>query len=167
MKLSPSYQASVPRMVMVPLGWSKKVLTRLLRSSVLAPVVTVASSVSLSQAQAHCSTYLTTHWRSAWRLLRIWRLKKLFKSEACFILRQGFTVWCGPHWPGIPAFPIPPDWLSFSLAIPRPQNLWWPCFLAVLLSPCSPQLFQDRGRIPRQAQAWTQRKKFRNQLKSL
>lgn len=158
---------SIPRMVMVPIGWSKKVLTRLLRSSVLAPVVTVASSVSLSQAQAHCSTYPTTHWRPAWRLLRIWRLKKLFKSEACFILRQGFTVWCGPDWPGIPAFPIPPGWPSFSLAIPWPQHLWRPCFRAVLLSPCSPQLFQGRGRIPRQAQAWTQREKFRNQLKSL
>lgn len=145
MKLSPSYQASIPRMVMVPLGWSKKVLTQLLRSSVLAPVVTVASSVSLSQAQAHCSTYPTTHWRPVWKLLRIWRLKKLFKSEACFILRQGFTVWCGPAWS--PAFPIPPGWPSFSLAIPRPQHLRWPCFLAVLLSPCSPQLFQGRGRV--------------------
>lgn len=40
-------------------------------------------------------------------------------------------------------------------------------FPSCLAFPCSPQLFQGRGRIPRQAQAWTQREKFRNQLKSL
>lgn len=135
MKLSPSYQASIPRMVMVPLGWSKKVLTRLLRSS----------RGLLLQAQAHSSTYLTTYWRPAWRLLRTWRLKKLFKSEACFILRQGFTVWFGPGWPGIPAFPILPGWPSFSLAMSSPPALMVAVFPSCLAFPLLTPTLSGQG----------------------